>query len=217
MKKTRSGLGRPFQAGNKYGKGRPAGSRNKATIALEALLDGEGEAMMRKAIELALAGSETALRLCLERLIPPRRERLVQLRLPSDLTTAKGTSRAASAVLKAVAQGEITPGEAVQLANVLEVRRKVIDSEELESRIDELERTTEAKQAQSDLPGRLYSGPGNWAPEARADTREAHRAASQSVVRVGPGLLGHGRTRPARQIAYQPRSSAQILRRMTQT
>ena len=87
--KTRSGPGRPFQAGNKYGKGRPAGSRNKATIALEALLDGEGEAMMRKAIELALGGSETALRLCLERLIPPRRERLVRLRLPSDITTAQ--------------------------------------------------------------------------------------------------------------------------------
>ena len=142
--KIRSGLGRPFQAGNTYGKGRPAGSRNKATIALEALLDGEGDAIMRKTIELALAGSETALRLCVDRLIPPRRERLVRLRLPSDITTAKGTSTAAGAILKAVAQGEITPGESVQLANVLEVRRKAIDTQELENRIAELERAMEA-------------------------------------------------------------------------
>ena len=141
---NRRGPGRPFQAGNKHGKGRPAGSRNKATTTLEALLDGEGQAMMRKAIELALDGSETALRFCLERLVPPRRERLVQLRLPSDLTTAQGTSRAASAVLKAVSQGEITTGEAVQLANVLELRRKSIDTQELENRIAELERTMEA-------------------------------------------------------------------------
>ena len=148
--KTRSGLGRPFQAGNKHGKCRPAGSRNKATIALEALLDGEGDAIMHKAIELAKAGSETALRLCMDRLIPPRRERVIRLHLPSDITTAQGTSRAAGAVMKALAQGEITPGEAVQIASVLEVRRKAIDTQELENRITELERTMEAsKQAQS--------------------------------------------------------------------
>jgi hypothetical protein len=142
--KTRNGLGRPFQAGNKHGKGRPVGSRNKATIALEALLDGEGEAMIRKAIELALGGSESALRLCLDRLIPPCRERSVRLRLPSDITTAHGTSRAAGAVMKALAQGDITPGEAVQIASVLEVRRKAIDTQELENRITELERTMAA-------------------------------------------------------------------------
>jgi hypothetical protein len=144
MKQVRGGPGRPFQPGNQYGKGRPAGSRNKATIALEALLDGEGEALTRKAIELALAGSETALRLCVERLIPPRRERLVRLRLPSDVTTAKGTSRATGSVLRAVAQGEITTGEAVQLANVLEVRRRAIETQELDTRISEVERALEA-------------------------------------------------------------------------
>ena len=138
------GPGRPFQAGNKCGKGRPAGSRNKATIALEALLDGEGEAMTRKAIELALAGSETALRLCLERLVPPRRERLVRLRLPSDISTAKGISRTAAAILKAVAGGEITAGEAVQLASVLEVRRKAIETQQLESRVADVERAVKA-------------------------------------------------------------------------
>jgi hypothetical protein len=145
--KIQSGSGKPFQAGNKYGKGRPAGSRNKATIALEALLEGEGDAMTRKVIELALAGSEPALRFCLERLIPPCRERLVRLRLPSDFTTAKGTSRAVGAVVKAASQGEITPGEAVQLANVLELRRRAIETQELESRIAEVERTVEASRA----------------------------------------------------------------------
>src|SRR5260370_8481207 len=129
MKNTRSGLGRPFQAGNTYGKGRPAGSRNKATIALEALLDGEGEAMLRKAIELALSGNENALRLCLERLMPPRRERLVRLRLPSDLTTVKGTSIALGTVLKAAAQGEITAGEPSQLPTLPEVKPQPIETQ----------------------------------------------------------------------------------------
>jgi hypothetical protein len=142
--KKQGGPGTPFQPGNRYGKGRPAGSRNKATIALESLLDGEGEAMMRKAIELALAGNETALRLCLERLVPPRRERFVRLRLPSDVSTAKGISRTTAAVLKAVAEGEITAGEAMQLSNVLEVRRKAIETQELENRVADVERAVKA-------------------------------------------------------------------------
>jgi hypothetical protein len=51
------------------------GSRNKATLALQELLDGEAEAIMRKLINLAKGGDMTAIRLCIERLIPPCRER----------------------------------------------------------------------------------------------------------------------------------------------
>ena len=54
------------------------GARHKATVAAEALLDGEAEALTRKAVEMALAGDGTALRLCLDRIIPPRRERPVR-------------------------------------------------------------------------------------------------------------------------------------------
>ena len=45
--------------------GRPMGSRNRATLAAQTLLDGEGERLTRKAIELALEGDRAALRLCL--------------------------------------------------------------------------------------------------------------------------------------------------------
>ena len=46
------------------------------------LLDGEAEALTRKAVELALAGDPAALRLCLDRTVAPRRERSVELALP---------------------------------------------------------------------------------------------------------------------------------------
>ena len=71
--------GRPFPPGNS---GRPKGARHKATQAIQALLDGEGEALTRKAIELALAGDATALRLCLDRILPALRERPVMVELP---------------------------------------------------------------------------------------------------------------------------------------
>ena len=48
-------------------KGRPKGARNKATLAAEALLDGDAETITKKAIELAKAGDLTAIRLCLRR------------------------------------------------------------------------------------------------------------------------------------------------------
>src|SRR5215469_12198031 len=74
--------GKPFQPGNRYGKGRPPGSRNQATLALQELLDGEGESILRKKIELALRGNEKAQKLCLERMMPPSRERAVRLSRP---------------------------------------------------------------------------------------------------------------------------------------
>lgn len=106
---------------------------------MQDLLDGEGEAIMLKAIELAKAGNETALRLCLDRLIAPRRERTVRLSLP-NITTAEGVSGAVAAVLDAVALGDVTIGEGVQLANLLEVRRKAMETQEFERRLTEVEK-----------------------------------------------------------------------------
>lgn len=142
---TPPGPGKPFQPGNRHGRGRPPGSRNKATIALQKLLDGEGAAITRKAIELAKAGNETALRLCLDRLIPPCRERPVRLTLPLDITTAGGVAGALAAILAAVGQGDITAGQALQLANVLELRRKTIETEEFERRLAEIEKQSETR------------------------------------------------------------------------
>src|ERR1700682_4801611 len=97
--KNASGI--PFQQGNTFGRGRPKGCRNKATIALQEMLDGHGESITRKCALLALKGDPTALRLCMERLIPPRKEHPVKLKL-ARVTTAAESSEAVSAVLQAV-------------------------------------------------------------------------------------------------------------------
>jgi hypothetical protein len=130
--------GHRFEPGNKHGMGRPQGSRNKATIALQALLDSEGEQVTRKAIELALAGDSTALRLVVERLIPPTKERPLNLTLPK-VTTAADTVAAIGAVLEAVARGELAPGEGQQLAALIDSARRNIETAELEQRIRNLE------------------------------------------------------------------------------
>ena len=133
--------GSPFQPGNTYGKGRPAGSRNKATIALQALLEGEAEGIMRKAVEMALQGDTTALRLCIDRLIPPVRDKPVNLSLPKA-ETARDVTKAVGTVLEALEQGDITPSEAQAVVSRLETHRKTIETADLdlEARIAELER-----------------------------------------------------------------------------
>src|SRR5205814_9306399 len=91
-------LGKPFQPGNPGG---PRGARHKATIAAEALLDGEAEGLTRKAIEAALGGDTAALRLCIDGIVPPRRERPINFQIP-PLTSAEDDAVAMAAITEAV-------------------------------------------------------------------------------------------------------------------
>ncbi len=127
---------KPGQSGNPKGK-RP-GTRHKITMATQTLLDGEGEALTRKAVDMALGGDMAALRLCLERILPPSRERPVSIKLPTTMN-AKGISEAAEAILQAISKGELLPTEGTVLSNILEKRRIAMETLEFEERISALE------------------------------------------------------------------------------
>ena len=118
--------------------GKPKGTRHKATQAALALLDGEAEALTRQAVTMALGGDTTALRLCLERIAPPRRDAPVTFDLP-PMETARDAAKAAGAVLGAVAEGELTPGEGAALMALVEGFRRTLETTELEARLAALE------------------------------------------------------------------------------
>jgi hypothetical protein len=124
-----------FSAGNE---GRPKGARHKATLAIEALLDGEAEGLTRKVIELALEGDTTALRLCLDRIAPTRKGRTVSFTLP-PIIDARDALPALDALLQAVADGELTTDEAAAVAGLIETKRRLIETIDLEIRITNLE------------------------------------------------------------------------------
>jgi hypothetical protein len=122
--------GRPLtkgRSGNPAGK--PKGARDRATLAAEALLDGEAEALTRKAIELALEGDILALKICLDRILPPRRERAVALNLPT-LRTPGDAGEVSAAILGAVTTGQLTLGEASELAKLVAVHVAALESSE---------------------------------------------------------------------------------------
>jgi hypothetical protein len=110
-------------------------------LAMEALLDGEAEDLTRKAIELAKGGDLVALRLCLDRICPPRKERPVNFALP-PLDSAADAKAASAAILNAVADGELTPGEAAELSRLLDGFTRVLEASEFEERLTRLEAKT---------------------------------------------------------------------------
>jgi hypothetical protein len=119
-------------------KGMPKGTRHKATRAAEALLDGEADELTRLCIEKAKGGDMTALRLVMERIIPPRKDRPVVVDMPrinaaSDLVTA------ASALMLAVTSGEITPSEAAALSTLLSNVANAINVVDIAERLRVLE------------------------------------------------------------------------------
>lgn len=104
--------GRPFPKGSSGNpQGKRKGTRNAATLAAEALLEGESEALIRKAIEMAHGGDRAMMRLVLERILPPRRERPLQFKLP-PLKTAADAMTAIASIADGVAQGELSENEA---------------------------------------------------------------------------------------------------------
>lgn len=131
--------GRPFAPGNP---GRPAGARNRATLAVEALFEGEAVGLARRAVELAMGGDTVALRLCLDRIAPPRKGRTIALTLP-PVTTASDVAAAVGAVVEAVAAGDLTPDEGRTMAAILETRRRAIETLELENRLSAIEHAME--------------------------------------------------------------------------
>jgi len=118
--------------------GRPRGSRNRATLLMEALLEGEAEELTRKVIELGKAGDTHALRLCLERLMPPGRDRLVHFDLP-PLHSPGNFSEAILSIFRAVSEGQITPQEGETVSRVLASHATLVQLQELDERLSKLE------------------------------------------------------------------------------
>jgi hypothetical protein len=118
--------------------GRPSGSRNKATLLMEAMLEGEVEQLARKAIELAKKGDTQALRLCMERLMPPRKERLVEFDLP-PIRSINDISQGMTAIVTAISEGKLTTQEGEGVARILAEHAKVMATQELEQRAAALE------------------------------------------------------------------------------
>jgi hypothetical protein len=118
--------------------GKPTGARHKTTRAVEELLQGEAEKLTQKAVQMALGGDTTALRLCLDRIAPPRKDTPVAFDLP-PMEAAHDAAEAASGVLQAVAEGKLTPVEGTSVMALIEHFRRALELCDFERRLQALE------------------------------------------------------------------------------
>jgi hypothetical protein len=126
----------PGKSGNPNG--RPPGSRNKSTLAIEAMLEGQGPQLAQQCIKLALEGNTVALRLAMERILPPKKSRVVSVDLPQT-KSIEDVQKAQDVVMQFAADGSITLDEANQFFVLLEAKRKVIETFDLAERIEKIE------------------------------------------------------------------------------
>ncbi len=135
MKNGRNTAGK-FTSGNS---GRTKGARNKKTLAIESLLEGQAEALTQTAISKALEGDGLALRLCMERIAPAPKDKSVSFPLP-EMRDAMDASKAASSVLTAVSEGELTPRFKEQrVMELIDSYRRTLELTEIEERLQALE------------------------------------------------------------------------------
>lgn len=80
------------------------------------------------------------IRLCLERIIPPRKDRPISFEAPT-IATAADALKVLGSLIEAVAQGKITPIEAGELSKMIDSYVRSLEATELERRVSELERT----------------------------------------------------------------------------
>jgi hypothetical protein len=136
---TKQRVGRPFEPGQSGNpSGRPKGARNKTTVAVENLLDGEAETITRKAVELGKSGNLAAIRLCLDRIAPARKDCPIPFSLPA-MDTPGDVCPSLAAIIPGVASGELTPGEAGELSKVVDTYAWALLATELEARVRALE------------------------------------------------------------------------------
>ena len=124
--------------------GKPKGTKHKSTMAALMLLSGEAEALTRVAIDKALEGDLTALKLCLDRIIPPTKDHPVDIALPK-MTTVADLPGFTGALLDAVATGKLGPSEAEKLCKIVTAHREAIQISDFEQRIADLETAANIK------------------------------------------------------------------------
>ena len=130
--------GRPFEPGNKFGRGRPRGSRNKTTMLAQELLSSHAVPIVRKVILMALQGDMKAMQLCMDRTLPVLRELPIKLgALP--MRTLADLSKTSEKVCKKVAAGQLTTAQGHAVFELIEHHRRVIETTELEKGMSLLE------------------------------------------------------------------------------
>jgi hypothetical protein len=166
----------PGQSGNPAG--RPRGARNNTTVLIEQLLEGDAEFIMRRLIAQAKAGNPRALSLLMPALLPKRKDRPIELELPT-LEEASDAPRAIAAIIAAVCAGEVTPSEGTSLTRMVEA---YVRARHKTGQVG----CRPAREKAADVAAAKMREPGEQAPSAAHAQANAPTQADESIDSPAP-------------------------------
>jgi Family of unknown function (DUF5681) len=114
----------PGQSGNPAG--RPSGSLNKQTIAVQAVMEERAKELATDLIDRAKNGDLAAMRLCMEQLVPTGRNRRVPIELPV-IKTPEDAELALTVVTDELAAGNLSISEASALVGLIDRMLRVAE------------------------------------------------------------------------------------------
>jgi hypothetical protein len=161
----------PGQSGNPAG--RPPGSLNKKTIALEEVFIERADEVLNQIIDRAKDGEKTAMRLCMERISAPKRERPVAVELPV-IESPADARKAIAVVTTELAEGSLTITEATRLIALIDRTLRLVE------RIGEMERAEREDQEAKALSRRFNESVEAYL--AQDDESEARPEATQHAA-----------------------------------
>ena len=115
--------------------GRPPGIKDKRT-AMRELLEPHAEDLVTKVVEMAMSGDTTALRICIDRLMPALKARDEPVDVPTFVGSLGERGRA---VLDALASGDLTPDQAATMLSAIGTQARIVEIDEIEKRVTALE------------------------------------------------------------------------------
>lgn len=121
------------QSGNPAG--RPRGIRDRRTELRGMLLESAPE-LIAKVVAMARAGDTTALRICMDRLLPPAKAKDDPVPLDGITDSLTANSRR---IVRAMSEGHITPEEASTMLGALASQARIVEADEIEKRLAALE------------------------------------------------------------------------------
>ncbi|MDH2353480.1 DUF5681 domain-containing protein [Bradyrhizobium sp. SSUT112] len=138
--RTKAGGGK-FQKGTSGNpSGRKPGTRNRATLLIESMSEDDRAAIVAKIIKQAKRGDRASQKLIVDRIEPPRKGRAAPFPLPlPPIKTTGDVVVAMEAVTSAMAAGQLSPAEAVEISAVVELQRRAIETQDVENRLHALE------------------------------------------------------------------------------
>jgi len=169
----------PGQSGNPAG--RPPGSRNKKTLALEAAFDDRAEEILDDVIARAKDGEKTAMRLCMERILAPKRERPVAIVLP-PIETPADARKALAVVTAELGEGTITIGEAAKLIALVDRMVRMIE------RVANLEQKQREEQNEREAMRRIAAQMLGRPVEQKEEREKEARQAPEAGFAAEPSL-----------------------------